>query len=97
MVLVRFAYGFLNKLRLYSISVQTMPLRSARLIISCFIATTGCCPTDSQVISYLLGEGVSSLHLVVSFRGSSVPCAFVLFPALVLSYGPVAAFIQRDR
>ena len=28
--------------------------------------------------------------------GSSVPCAFVLLPALALSFGPAAAFIQRD-
>ena len=62
MVLVRFAYGFLNKLRLYSISVQTMPLRSAELIILRFIATTGCCPADSQAISCLLGERVYSLR-----------------------------------
>ena len=34
MVLVRFAYGFLNKLRLHSISVQTMPLRSPMLFTS---------------------------------------------------------------
>ena len=97
MVLVRFAYGFLNKLRLHSISVQTMPLGSARLIIPCVIATTGCCPTDSQAISCLLGEGVSPLRLSASFRGSSVPCAFVFFPALALSFGPTAALIQRDR
>ena len=29
--------------------------------------------------------------------GSSVPCAFVLLPALALSFGPAAALIQRDR
>ena len=60
MVLVRFAYGFLNKLRLHSISVQTMPLRSPMLFTSDH-PTTGCCPTDSQAISCLLGECVSSM------------------------------------
>ena len=38
-----------------------MPLRSAHLIIVGFIATTGCCPMDLQVISYLCGEGATSL------------------------------------
>jgi len=45
LVLVRYAYGFLDFLFTYE-SALTMPLRSARLIIADIIATTGCCPMD---------------------------------------------------
>ena len=52
-----------------------MPLRSARLVIAGFIATTGCCPMDLQVISYLRGEGVTSLTPISrsAVHGSFVP------------------------
>jgi len=45
LVLVRYAYGFLDLLFTYE-SALTMPLRSVRLIIADIIATTGCCPMD---------------------------------------------------
>ncbi len=45
LVLVRYAYGFLDFLFTYE-SALTMPLRSVRLIIADIIATTGCCPMD---------------------------------------------------
>ena len=71
MVLVRFAYGFLNKLRLHSISVQTMPLRSPMLF------------TSDHHYYGLLSHGftghflpvrrVRFLHVFLSERPSAVP------------------------
>jgi len=55
-----------------------MPLRSVRLFIADIITTTGCCPMDEQVISYLCGEGVTSLTSIIPWsavHGSFVPYA----------------------
>ena len=56
-----------------------------------FIATTGCCPANSQAISCLLGRVHFLFASRLSLCGSFVPCAFALLPALALSFCPIAA------
>ncbi len=67
-----------------------MPLRSVLLIIGDIIATTGCCPMDLQVISYLRGEGVTSLTSISwsAVHGSFVPYALAFHTSFSLSLWP---------
>lgn len=74
MVSVRFAYGFLNKLRLHSIFVQTMPLGSTGLLdlLHCYY---GLLP-HGFTGHFLPVRGVRFLHIALR-RPPVVP----LFPA----------------
>lgn len=94
MVLVRFAYGFLNRLRVCSKLHRLCPF--APQALPCFITTTGCCPANSQAISCLLGRVHSLFALRLSLHGSFVPCVFAFFPALALSFCPIAALDWCD-